>query len=71
MIRASDPLLLTTDILNPVQISVNGMDPKVLKEKFGQDIVFWGGGCDPQYSMPHKSANEVYQETKVDAEILS
>lgn len=59
------------DILNPVQISAKGMDPRVLKEKYGKDIVFWGGGCDPQYSMPHKSPEEIYRETRANAEILS
>ena len=32
------------DILNPVQCSAAGMDPRGLKEKFGSRITFWGGG---------------------------
>ena len=36
------------DILNPVQISADDMDPEELKREFGDDIVFWGGGCDTQ-----------------------
>ena len=32
------------DILNPVQTSAAGMDPKTLKQRFGAQIVFWGGG---------------------------
>ncbi len=36
------------DILNPVQISAKGMNPAELKEKYGKEIVFWGGGIDPQ-----------------------
>ena len=40
------------DIINPVQVSADNMDPRVLKDKFGKDIVFWGGGCDPQHVMP-------------------
>jgi len=39
------------DILNPVQCSAVGMDPAALKEKFGRDIVFWGGGVDTQKTM--------------------
>ena len=35
-------------ILNPIQISANGMDPKKLKEEFGKDLVFWGGGANMQ-----------------------
>jgi len=34
------------DILNPVQVSASNMDSKELKRKFGDEIVFWGGGCD-------------------------
>ena len=35
-------------VLNPVQISAKGMDPRRLKREFGKDIVFWGGGADMQ-----------------------
>ncbi len=59
------------DILNPVQVSAKGMDPEVLKSKFGKDIVFWGGGSDPQHTMSHKTPEEVYLETRANAEIFS
>ena len=36
------------DILNPVQISARGMDLHELKQEFGRDLVFWGGGVDTQ-----------------------
>jgi uroporphyrinogen decarboxylase len=36
------------DILNPVQISAAGMDLRALKQEFGRDLVFWGGGVDTQ-----------------------
>ncbi len=36
------------DVLNPVQISAANMDPKTLKDRFGKDIAFWGGGCNTQ-----------------------
>ena len=59
------------DIINPVQVSAKGMDAKLLKEEFGKDIVFWGGGCDPQFRMPKGSPEEVYLEAKANAEIFS
>lgn len=59
------------DILNPVQVSAVNMDAEMLKEKFGKDIVFWGGGCDPQIKLPLGTAEEVYEETKRNAEIFS
>lgn len=34
------------DMLNPIQIGADNMDPAALKKEFGKDIVFWGGGCD-------------------------
>lgn len=36
------------DILNPVQISADNMDPLELKSEFGDRICFWGGGCNSQ-----------------------
>ena len=34
------------DMLNPIQIGADNMDPAELKKTFGDSIVFWGGGCD-------------------------
>lgn len=59
------------DILNPVQVSAKDMDAALLKEKFGKHIVFWGGGCDPQTVLPHGTPDEVYRQTKRNAELLS
>lgn len=36
------------DILNPVQFTAKGMDPATLKERFGDDLTFWGAGVDTQ-----------------------
>ena len=36
------------DIINPVQINASGMDPRLLKKKYGDKITFWGGGVDTQ-----------------------
>lgn len=36
------------DMLNPVQISAAGMDPRRLKDTYGKQIIFWGGGADIQ-----------------------
>lgn len=50
------------DILNPVQCSADGMEPIELKEKFGKDLVFWGGGVDTQKTLPFGTPEEVYNE---------
>lgn len=47
------------DIFNPVQINARDMDSKVLKERFGDRIVFWGGGIDTQKVLPFGTPNEV------------
>lgn len=46
------------DILNPVQTSATGMEPKSLKEKFGNRIVFWGA-VDVQQVLPKLSPTEI------------
>lgn len=50
------------DILNPVQVSASGMDSKLLKEKFGDRIAFWGG-IDAQHVLPHGTPTDVIAET--------
>ena len=47
------------DALNPVQISANGMDPAVLKSRFGDRLVFWGGGCNTQQVLGTGTPDEV------------
>lgn len=59
------------DILNPIQVSAKGMDAESIKAAFGKDIVFWGGGCNPQETMPSATPEQVYEETRRTAEILS
>lgn len=52
------------DILNPVQVSAKGMDTRRLKETFGKDIVFWGGGMDTQHVLPFGSPQDVVDEVR-------
>ncbi|MCG2791549.1 MAG: methyltransferase, partial [Actinomycetia bacterium] len=52
------------DILNPIQCSAEGMDPVTLKEKYGKDIVFWGGGVDTQKTLPFGTREEVKKEVE-------
>jgi len=50
------------DILNPVQCSATGMDAEVLSERFGREVVFWGGGVDTQKTLPFGTPEQVYDE---------
>lgn len=59
------------DILNPVQLSAKGMDPHMLKEKYGDKLVFWGGGVDTQQTLPFGTPEEVKAQVKERLEILS
>jgi len=47
------------DVLNPVQLSAKGMDPTNLVDKYGDRIVFWGGGVDTQQALPFGTPEEV------------
>ena len=58
------------DILNPVQITAKNMDPQELKNKFGEKIVFWGGGCDSQKTLPFGTPQEVENDVRHNVEIL-
>lgn len=59
------------DIINPVQVSATGMGAQRLKDAYGDKLTFWGGGCDPQNTLVNGTAEDVYQETKANAAILS
>jgi hypothetical protein len=52
------------DCINPVQISAADMEPQSLKDRFGADITFWGGGIDTQHTLPFGSPDEVYDEVR-------
>lgn len=49
------------DILNPVQISAQNMEPERLKRLYGDRICFWGGGCDTQNILPHATPEQIRQ----------
>ena len=52
------------DIINPVQVSAEGMDSKRLKAAYGKDVTFWGGGVDTQGVLPFGTPDEVRDEVK-------
>ena len=58
------------DIVNPVQCSAAGMEPEGLKERFGDRLVFWGGGVDTQRVLPFGTAAEVREQVMRRCEIF-
>jgi hypothetical protein len=59
------------DIINPVQINAFGMDPRKLKEKYGDKLVFWGGGVDTQGAFAFGTPAQVRDQVKTQCEILN
>lgn len=58
------------DVLNPVQCSASGMDPRHLKERYGERIVFWGGGVDTQHTLPFGTPDEVRRQVLERCEVF-
>ena len=58
------------DILNPVQTTAADMEARSLKERFGDQLVFWGGGVDTQKTLPFGTPDEVRAEVKERMEIF-
>lgn len=52
------------DIINPVQTTARDMDPARLKQEFGKDITFWGGGCNTRTVLNHGTPQEVYDYSR-------
>ena len=58
------------DIINPVQINADGMDTKKLKDTYGDNIVFWGGGIDTQQVLPYGTPEQVAKHVLGQCEIF-
>jgi len=59
------------DIVNPVQCSAAGMEPEKLKGRYGDRLVFWGGGVDTQQVLPFGTPEEVRTQVLRRCEIFS
>ncbi len=58
------------DAINPVQISCAGMDPRRLKQEFGDALTFWGGGCDTHRMLANGTPDEIREHVRQQIEIL-
>lgn len=72
-VRALIPEFIASgfDILNPVQCSAEGMEPRALKRDFGKDIVFWGGGVNTQKTIAFGTPEETYREVRERIDIFN
>lgn len=53
-----DYIEIGVDILNPIQVTARGMDPLLLKNRYGDKLTFHGG-IDTQYILPNGTTEEV------------
>lgn len=69
--RLVDDLIdIGVDALNPVQVTAADMDPRMLKQRFGTRIAFWGG-INSQAVLPFGTADEVKAEVRRIIDIMS
>ncbi len=59
------------DILNPVQISSPGMALTGLKQDYGRELVFWGGGVDTQRVLGTATPEQIRDHVKQNIEALA
>jgi uroporphyrinogen decarboxylase len=59
------------EIINPVQTSARDMEPVRLKQEFGRDLTFWGGGCDTRHILNRGTPQEVRDHVCRNIEILA
>jgi hypothetical protein len=71
MVRLYDDFIdAGVDIVNPVQISARGMEPEALKERWGDQLVFWGGGVDTQGALAFGTPEDVEQQVQKTISVL-
>ena len=46
------------------------MDPQALKDRFGEQLVFWGGGVDTQKTLPFGTPEEIRAQVRERMRIL-
>lgn len=59
------------EILNPVQTNTRDMDAKKLKNEFGEDVTFWGGGADTRLILNHGTQDQVRDHVRQNIELLA
>ena len=58
-------------ILNPIQLSAEGMDTSELKNEFGDSIVFHGGAVDTQHTLVKGTPQQIRDEVKRNMDALA
>jgi uroporphyrinogen decarboxylase len=58
-----DLIEIGVQVLNPIQVSARDMEPRALKERFGDRLSFWGA-MDTQQTLPFGTEDEVRAEVR-------
>jgi len=66
-----DFIEIGVEILNPVHIRANGMEPVALKRDFGDVLSFWGGAVDTQGVLPYGTPQEVRDDVRRNIDALA
>lgn len=59
------------EIFNPVQTNASMMNPKFLKQEFGNDCTFWGGGIETVGILNNGTPQEVKDQVMERLDIFS
>jgi uroporphyrinogen decarboxylase len=59
-----DLIEIGVEVLNPIQVSAEGMEAAGLKRDFGRDLAFWGGAVDSQHVLDRATPAEVAAEAR-------
>lgn len=59
------------DAINPVQFVCKDMELTRLKQEFGKDLVFWGGGCDTRDVLPNAAPEQIRRHVRENVEIMA
>jgi uroporphyrinogen decarboxylase len=63
-----DLIEIGVDAINPVQVTAANMDGALLKREFGDELTFWGGGCDTQHVLGVGTPEQVKAEVRLRCE---
>jgi uroporphyrinogen decarboxylase len=72
-IRALLPDLIEAgfEVINPVQTACHGMEAESLKNDFGRDVTFWGGGADTRHILNRGTPQQVRDDVRRRIDILA
>lgn len=66
-----DFIEMGVQILNPIHIRAQGMNPVEIKRDFGDSLVLWGGAVDTQGMLPNGTPQEVKDDVRRNIEALA